>query len=208
MCTATETHRKVSAAHLEWRGTFKKQMVLLGTVLFVNPRLKKCCQIKSFCETHLSLQNTVRASFVLPLFWRPLTGKPKPCYVHLMAVPFSQTAVWVLGRTKWTLIHPRIGSISRIISLSGRKPRGGHNFSQVGVKFRLLSLKFSLSPRYSGGCGYSANMSVAPAANIKVKFLFDRFKQVRRCMRQEMSISLTKSCMSTVFEWPVEAVRK
>lgn len=142
------------------------------------------------------------------LFWRPVTGKLQPCYVRLMAVPVSQTAVWLLGRRKWTLTDPRIGSISRIISSSGRKPRGGRNFFQVGVKFRLLSLKFSLSPRYSGGCGYPANVSAAVGANIKVKFLFDKFTQVRRRIRQEMSTSLTNSRMSTVFESPVKAVRK
>lgn len=127
-----------------------------------------------------------------------------------MAVPVSQTAVWLLGRRKWTLIDPRIGSISRIISSSGRKPRGGRYFFQVGVKFRLLSLKFSLPPppRYSGGCGYSANVRAAVEANIKVKFLFDKFTQVRRRIRQEMCTSLTNSSMSTVLESPVKAVRK
>lgn len=117
-----------------------------------------------------------------------------------------QCGCW--GRRKWTLLDPRIGPISRIISSSGRKPRGGRNFFQVRLKFWRLSLKFSLFPGYSGGCGYSANASAALGANIKVKFLFDKFKLVCRRIREEMGTPLTNSGMSTVLEWPVKAVRK
>lgn len=76
------------------------------------------------------------------------------------------------------------------------------------MKFILLPLKFLLLPRYLGGCCYSANVSAAVGANIKVKFLLDKFKQVRRRIRQEMRTSLTNRSMSTVWKSPVKAVRK